>query len=143
MTSRVAMNQERKKRALKDLPSDEFPPESTLESMRCQAPDEWDVRIKHALLRSKNADYWRPYFPGVGNDDDEVERLKIENAKLLEQAVAMYQTAWCADLVQDNLEQNILISENLEKEIAELNEEIEIRKFFQKTAKKVRFSLRA
>ena len=123
MTSRVAMNQERKKRALKDLPSDEFPPESTLESMRCQAPDEWDVRIKHALLRSKNADYWRPYFPGVGNDDDEVERLKIENAKLLEQAVAMHQTAWCADLVQDNLDQNILISENLAKEIAELNKD--------------------
>ena len=123
MTSRVAMNQERKKRALKDLPSDEFPPESTLESMRCQAPDEWDVRIKHALLRSKNADFWKPYFPGVGNDDDEVERLKIENAQLLEQAVAMYPTAWCADLVQDNLEQNTFISENLAKEIAELNKE--------------------
>ena len=121
MTSRVAMNQERKKRALKDLPSDEFPPESTLESMRCQAPDEWDVRIKYALLRSKNADYWRPYFPDAENA--EIERYKTENAQLLEQAVAMYQTAWCADLVQDNLEQNILISENLAKEIAELNKE--------------------
>ena len=110
--------------ASKDLPSNEFPPESTLESMRCQAPDEWDVRIKHALLRSKNADFWKPYFPGVGNDDDdEIERYKIENAQLLEQAVAMYPTAWCADLVQDNLEQNILISENLAKEIAELNKE--------------------
>ena len=142
MTSRVAMNQALKALALKYLPSDEFPPESTLESMRCQAPDEWDCRIKHALLRSENADLWKPYFPSV-DDDDEIERYKIENAQLLEQAVAMFQTAWCADLVQDNLEQNILISENLEKEIAELNEEIEIRKYFQKTAKKVRFSLRA
>ena len=90
---------------------------------QCQAPDELDVRIKHALLRSENAEFRKPYFPGVGNDDDEVERLKIENAQLLEQAVAMYPTAWCADLVQDNLEQNTLISENLAKEIAELNKE--------------------
>jgi len=123
MTSKVAMNQALKARALKDLPSDEFPPESTLESMRCQAPDEWDDRIKHALLRSKNADFWKPYFTGVEDDDDEIERLKIENAKLLEQAVAIYQTAWRADLVQDNLTQNILISKNLANEIEELNKE--------------------
>ena len=90
---------------------------------QCQAPDELDDHIKHGLLQSENADFWKPYFPGVGNDDDEVERLKIENAQLLEQAVAMYPTACCADLVQDNLEQNILISENLAKEIAELNKE--------------------
>ena len=120
MTSKVAMNQALKALALKNLPSNEFPPESTLESMRCQAPDEWDERIKHALLRSENADFWKPYFPGVENDDDEIERYKIENAELLEQAVAMFQTAWCVDLVQDNLEQNILISKNLDKEIAEL-----------------------
>ena len=94
-----------------------------MESMQCQAPDELDVRIKHALLQSENADLWKPYFPSVENDDDEIERLKVENAQLLEQAVAMHQTAWCADLVQDNLDQNILISENLAKEIAELNRE--------------------
>ena len=45
----------------------------------------------------------------------------------------MFQTAWCVDLTEDTLQQNILISENLEKEIAELNEEIEIRKYFRKT----------
>jgi hypothetical protein len=109
--------------ASKDLPSNEFPPESTLESMQCQAPDELDDHNKHALLQSENADLWKPYFPSVENDDDEIERYKNENAQLLEQAVAMFQTAWCVDLVQDNLDQNILISENLAKEIAELNRE--------------------
>ena len=58
--------------ASKDLPSNEFPPESTLESMQCQAPDELDDHNKHALLQSENADLWKPYFPSVENDDDEI-----------------------------------------------------------------------
>ena len=35
----------------------------------------------------------------------------------------MFQTAWCLDLNEDTLQQNILVSETLEKEIAELNKE--------------------
>jgi hypothetical protein len=41
----------------------------------------------------------------------------------------MFQTAWCADLNEDAICDSILISQNLDKEIAELNEEIEIRKY--------------
>ena len=70
--SKVEINRALKERALKDLPSDEFPPESTLYSMRCRAPYEWDDRIKYALLQSDNADYWRPYFPD--NENAEIER---------------------------------------------------------------------
>jgi hypothetical protein len=83
--SKVEINRELKERALKDLPPGEFPSESTMDSMRCQAPYEWDDRIKYALLQSDNADYWRPYFPDAENA--EIERYKNENAQLLEQAV--------------------------------------------------------
>lgn len=81
MTSKVAINRTLKERALMDLPSDEFPSENTIDSIRCQAPYEWDDRIKHALLQSDNADYWRPYFPDAEND--KIERYKNENAQLL------------------------------------------------------------
>lgn len=70
--SKVEINRELKERALKDLPPGEFPSESTMDSMRCQAPYECDDRIKYALLQSDNADYWRPYFPDAENA--EIER---------------------------------------------------------------------
>ena len=141
MTSIIAQKQALQAQAIKDLPPVEFPADITLESMRCKSLTEWDDRIKRALLRSGNSDFWKPHFPGVrveNDDEDEIERYKIENAQLLEQAVAMFQSVQHADvdLIQDNLEQNILTSANLDKEIAELKKKIDLLEYVISTCKK-------